>query len=97
LSRHLSKESTEFALDESYNELYDAEKAQHPPVSLVNMMMNRILHLHRENKISGEQMIFLDKQLSGFLEVCGGCERIKIRQFRFLILHLSKNLFSLMS
>jgi putative membrane protein len=77
LSRHLSKESTEFALDESYNELYDAEKAQHPPVSLVNMMMNRILHLHRENKISGEQMIFLDKQLSGFLEVCGGCERIK--------------------
>lgn len=77
LSRHLSKESTEFALDENYNELHSAEKAQHPPVSLINILMNRILHLHRDGKITSEQMIFMDKQLSGFLDVCGGCERIK--------------------
>lgn len=77
LSRHLSKESTELALDENYNELHAAENTPHPPVSLINMMMNRILHLHKDGKISGEQMIFMDKQLSGFLDVCGGCERIK--------------------
>lgn len=77
LSRHLSKESTEFALDENYNELHAAEKEQHPPLSLINMMMNRLIHLQKENKISAEQLIFMDKQLSGFLDVCGGCERIK--------------------
>lgn len=77
LSRHLSKESTELALDENYNELHFTEKEQHPPISLINMMMNRLLHLQKEEKISTEQMIFMDKQLSGFLEVCGGCERIK--------------------
>ena len=43
-------------------EQYDAEKAQHPPVSLVKMMMNRIFHLHRERKNSGELKIFLEKQ-----------------------------------
>lgn len=77
LSRHLSKESTEFALDENYNELHAAEKEQHPPLSLINMTMNRLIHLQKENKISAEQLIFMDKQLSGFLDVCGGCERIK--------------------
>ena len=77
LSRHLSKESTEFALDENYNDLHAAEKEQHPPLSLINIMMNRLIHLQKENKISAEQLIFMDKQLSGFLDVCGGCERIK--------------------
>ena len=88
LSRHLSKESTEFALDENYNELHAAEKEQHPPLSLINMMMNRLIHLQKENKISAEQLIFMDKQLSGFLDVCGGTRELKTRQFLFLIRHL---------
>lgn len=77
LSRHLSKESTELALDENYKELFSAEKEQHLPISLINSMMSRLIHLQKEGKISVEQLIFMDKQLSGFLEVCGGCERIK--------------------
>ena len=76
-SRHLSEKSTEFALDENYNELHATENEPHPPVSLINMLMNRLIHLQKESKISTEQLIFMDKQLSGFLEVCGGCERIK--------------------
>ena len=35
------------------------------------------MNLHKEGKISAEHLIFMDNQLSGFLEVCGGCERIK--------------------
>jgi putative membrane protein len=77
LSRHLSEKSTQLALDENYNELFSAEKEQHPPISLINTMMNRVVHLHKEGKISAEHLIFMDNQLSGFLEVCGGCERIK--------------------
>lgn len=76
LGRHLSKKSTMFALDKDYSEL-ESRMKQHPPLELINMMTFRVHKLHREGKISGEELIYLDTQLSGFLEVCGGCERIK--------------------
>lgn len=76
LSRHLSKESTKMALDSDYSEIEEQVK-NHGPVEIVDFMTARLLKLHREGKISGEQLIFLDAQLSGLLDVCGGCERIK--------------------
>ena len=33
--------------------------------------------LHREGLISGDQLIILDKELKGFTDIVGACERIK--------------------
>ena len=76
LSRHLSKDSTKLALDEDYSDIENSIK-HHAPIELVNKMLIQVAKLNRDGKISNEQLVVLDTQLSGFLDVCGGCERIK--------------------
>ena len=76
LSRHLSKQSTkmELAHDQQHTEV---EQLPHPPNALIWRIQNQVQKLYREGVITGDQLIILDTQLSGFLDVCGGCERIK--------------------
>ena len=76
LSRHLSKQSTkmELAQDQQHTEV---EQLPHPPNALIWRIQNQVQKLYREGGITGDQLIILDTQLSGFLDVCGGCERIK--------------------
>ena len=76
LSRHLSKQSTkmELAQDQQHTEV---EQLPHPPNALIWRIRNQVQKLYREGGITGDQLIILDTQLSGFLDVCGGCERIK--------------------
>ena len=76
LSRHLSKQSTkmELAQDQQHTEV---EQLPHPPNALIWRIQNQVQKLYREEVITGDQLIILDTQLSGFLDVCGGCERIK--------------------
>ena len=40
-------------------------------------MYQHIQTLYRENKISGEQLLYLNAELQSFTEICGACERIK--------------------
>ena len=37
-------------------------KELHPPISLINMMMNELIHLQK-GKISAEQFNFMDKTI----------------------------------
>ena len=76
LANHLSKESTRLVLDEDFFDL-QKELQHHPPAELVFLLTKKLYQLKKENKISDTEMLFLDTQLSGFLDVCGGCERIK--------------------
>lgn len=76
LANHLSKESTRLVLDEDFSDL-QKELQHHPPAELVFLLTKKLHQLKKENKISDTEMLFLDTQLSGFLDVCGGCERIK--------------------
>lgn len=76
LASHLSKESTRLVLDEDFSDL-QKELQHHPPAELVFLLTKKLYQLKKENKISYTEMLFLDTQLSGFLDVCGGCERIK--------------------
>ena len=76
LSRHLTEESTKMALDSDYSAL-EKKISHHGPLEITDLMMKKVHELHGEGRISGEQLIFLDTQLSGFMDVCGGCERIK--------------------
>ncbi|WP_294245642.1 bestrophin family protein [uncultured Chryseobacterium sp.] len=76
LAKHLSKESTRLALDEDYSEIVEYIR-HHGPSEIVILLTHKLQQLKKEGKISGMEMIYLDTQLSGFLDVCGGCERIK--------------------
>ena len=40
-------------------------------------MMDQITLMYKREKISGEQLIFLNGELSSFTDICGACERIK--------------------
>lgn len=76
LAKHLSEESTRLALDEDYSEIEKSLKS-HGPADLVSQLTNKLFQLKKEGKISDTEMLYLDTQISGFLDVCGGCERIK--------------------
>lgn len=76
LAKHLSKESTRLALDEDYSEIEKSLK-QHGPSEIIMLLSHKLNQLKKEGKISDVEMIYLDTQLSGFLDVCGACERIK--------------------
>ncbi|WP_027378576.1 bestrophin family protein [Chryseobacterium daeguense] len=76
LAKHLSKESTRLALDEDYSEIEEYIK-HHGPSEIVILLTHKLNQLKKEGKVSDIEMLYLDSQLSGFLEVCGGCERIK--------------------
>jgi len=76
LAKHLSEESTRLALDEDYSEIEKSLK-YHGPTDLVILLTHKLHQLKKEGKISDVEMLYLDTQVSGFLDVCGGCERIK--------------------
>lgn len=76
LSNHLSEESTRLALDNDYAQIEKTIR-HHAPMELLNIISVKVAELNRAGKLSNEQLVVLDTQLSGFLEVCGGCERIK--------------------
>lgn len=76
LDKYLSQESTRLSLDEEFAS-FENNLKHHPPLELVSILMYKTKQLNKEGKISDTEMLFLDNQLSGFMEVCGGCERIK--------------------
>lgn len=76
LAQHLSKESTRLALDEDYSEIEKSLK-HHGPTDLINLLTHKLYQLKKEGKISDVEILYLDTQITGFLDVCGGCERIK--------------------
>ncbi|WP_345991092.1 bestrophin family ion channel [Chryseobacterium sp. Chry.R1] len=76
LAKHLSKESTRLALDEDYSEIEKSLK-HHGPSEIVILLSHKLNQLKKEGKITDVEMVYLDTQLSGFLDICGGCERIK--------------------
>lgn len=76
LSRHLSKKSTKMELDQDSHHI-EVEQLPHPPNALIWRIQERVQDMYRRGVITGDQMRMLDVHISGFLEVCGGCERIK--------------------
>ncbi len=76
LAKHLSRESTRLALDEDYSEIEKSLK-HHGPTDLVDLLTHKLYQLKKQGKISDVEILYLDTQITGFLDVCGGCERIK--------------------
>ena len=51
--------------------------SEHRPNIITDMMYRRVEKLRHEGIIDGDQLIVLDKELKGFLDIIGACERIK--------------------
>ncbi|NIG53623.1 bestrophin family protein [Chitinophaga sp. Cy-1792] len=56
---------------------YSPDLTKHVPNQLAQLIMNKIMELHREGQLSGDQLIILNNELQSLTEVCGACERIK--------------------
>jgi putative membrane protein len=55
----------------------DLRKYKHKPNRISALMYNRVNDLYKSNKLSGDQLINLDKELKDFIDLIGACERIK--------------------
>jgi putative membrane protein len=49
----------------------------HIPNRLSSMMYERINDLYKRNRLSGDQLFLLDKELKEFSDILGACERIR--------------------
>jgi putative membrane protein len=78
LKDHLQSESTRYALDDiEHPELNALDNLQHAPNRVARVIADRVMQLHNEKKISGEQLLYLNDELRSFTDICGACERIK--------------------
>jgi putative membrane protein len=55
----------------------EVERSKHKPNIIGSLMYQRVNRLYRESKITGDQLINLDKELKDFIDLMGACERIK--------------------
>lgn len=75
LNLHLKNKEISLELFEEFNTTISTKK--HKPNQIIKLILKRINELHLQNKITGEQLLFLNPELSSFADICGACERIK--------------------
>jgi ion channel-forming bestrophin family protein len=80
LHNHLLREKTRIELfgdDEHKHVFSQIDKEKHIPNQIALLMYQHVQQLYRDNKISGEQLLYLNTELQSFTDICGACERIK--------------------
>lgn len=76
LKDHLQSRVTEYSLDETgLIPQLDIEK--HVPNQVAKVLFGKINNLYKEGKITGDQLIILNGEVTSLTDVCGACERIK--------------------
>jgi len=78
LRMHLQTEITRLELDEKpHPEIPDFDTSKHIPNQIVIALNQRIHQLYSRNVLTGDQLILINPEVQSFLDICGGCERIK--------------------
>lgn len=78
LRQHLQLERTRLQLDsQPHPEIPDFDLAKHVPSQISGLILQRVQRLHRDGRLTGDQLIILNSELAAFLDICGACERIK--------------------
>jgi putative membrane protein len=57
--------------------LIEVDGGKHIPNQVASSIVGRFYALHREGKITAEQLITINTDTNQFTEICGGCERIR--------------------
>lgn len=74
LKNHLRGQHLEV---EIYISKFTVAEGTHKPNYLASLLMKKVNDLYKNNTISGEQLIYLNNEISSFTDICGACERIK--------------------
>jgi putative membrane protein len=80
LHNHLHKEQTRIELfeEDDHKHLFQQiDYDKHIPNQVAMLLYRHVQLLHKENILSGEQLLYLNGELQSFTDVCGACERIK--------------------
>lgn len=78
LRDHLRSEETRLELfDVDTNKPIALDRTKHLPNQVAEALFQKVNDLYKNGTISGEQLLFLNPELSAFTEICGGCERIR--------------------
>jgi putative membrane protein len=78
LKEHLQLELTRLSLDEvDHPELDKIDMQKHVPNQIATLMITKSQELYKSSKITGDQLIILNGEISSFTDICGACERIK--------------------
>jgi len=75
LSLHLKDEKISHELFEEYN--INVAHKKHKPNQLVKLMSKKLFELKRQNKLTDENLLYINPEMTSFLDICGACERIK--------------------
>lgn len=77
LRSHLQSDKTRFMLDEKEHPDITLDDKKNIPVQIASLMIKRLNLLYQQNKLTGEQLILLNKEVTAFMDILGACERIK--------------------
>ncbi len=78
LKDHLQLVNTQFILDENYDpEISSIDLEKHVPNQISRLIFSKVNQLYQDGKITGDQLIVLNNELTAFTDICGACERIK--------------------
>ncbi|MBE8720478.1 bestrophin family protein [Sphingobacterium pedocola] len=78
LYNFLRSDYTKFMLDEvDHPELKNLDDKKHGPNQVASLIFKKTNVLYTENKISGDQFIIINQELTNLTNICGACERIK--------------------
>lgn len=78
LAKHLQSSKVNTEVDEGMAKIWShLSDEEHKPNHIASMMLKRIVALRNEGRLSNEEWIILNGELSSFTDVCGACERIK--------------------
>jgi len=77
--KHHLRESKQVGELDFYDESTREEiiKSEHRPNIINKLMMQRVISLNAKGQISDSQLFILDKEIKGFTDIIGACERIK--------------------
>ena len=62
---------------EIFTSIFQISDKLHKPNYLANLLFKKVNELYANKTISGEQLLFLNNEISALTDICGACERIK--------------------
>lgn len=78
LMHHLRSEATKFSLDDKpHPEIPDFDTSRHVPAQVTSTIISKANQMYRDGVISGEQLLFINDDMTAMMDICGACERIR--------------------
>jgi putative membrane protein len=75
LEKHLKNQEVAMELFEDVD--LEIDHHRHKPNRIALALINHTNQLYESNKITGDQLILLNNEITSFTDICGACERIK--------------------